>query len=418
MKSEFLKSSSWSFSAVVFRALGGLTINKLFAYFLGAPGITLLSHFQNLTALFTLLPNEGVNRSIMKYWSDPKMSEHDKLRHFKTGFWVTTTIFGATLGVLYFWHHDYFFDRFITSYSPKEFLIIFIPAVFLMLMSGYLNSVILALREVKAYAVINIVSLLLLVGIVYVGVNYGTIDQALLSFAIGYAAMFFLALFYLLKRRKAIRLGMGKPDLSSMKRIGKFIAMAISAIVFGKLLDFGVRDYAIELYDLERTGLWQSVAKMSTSYLLVFSGTVGVIYYPKIASLIHERNALRKYVLKVIGFVAFVSILALGIYYLNKEFILNLFFADGFDKAAYLVRYQVIGDFFALLAYLLAYVLSARVQTMKYIAAQFVSALVYLGTISLLIDQFNLEAFTMAYMFRYIGFFLILLIFNRKLLFR
>ncbi|WP_141719726.1 MATE family efflux transporter [Roseivirga misakiensis] len=411
-----MKSSSWSFSAVVFRALGGLTINKLFAFFLGAPGITLLSHFQNLTALFTLLPNEGVNRSIMKYWSDPQMSEHDKLRHFKTSFWITSTIFGVTLGVLYFWHHDYFFDRFITAYTPREFLIIFIPSVFLMLMSGYLNSVILALREVKAYAVINILSLLLLVGIVYVGVNYGTIDQALLSFAIGYAAMFFLALIYLIRRRKSIKLGMGKPDKASVKRIGKFIAMAISAIVFGKLLDFGVRDYAIELYDLERTGLWQAVAKMSTSYLLVFSGTVGVIYYPKIASLIHERGALRQYVLKVMGFMTFVSIMALGIYYLNKEFILNLFFADGFDKAAYLVRYQVIGDFFALLAYLLAYVLSARVQTMKYIAAQFVSALIYLGLLSVLIDQYNLEAFTLAYMFRYIGFFLILLVFNRKLL--
>jgi O-antigen/teichoic acid export membrane protein len=157
---------------------------------------------------------------------------------------------------------------------------------------------------------------------------------------------------------------------------------------------------------------------MSSSYLLIFSGTVGVIYYPKMASLIHDKKELRKYVIRIMGFVAFVSLLTLSIYYLNKEFILRFFFADGFERAGYLVRYQAIGDFFALLAYLLAYVLSARVETMKYIGAQAVSAIIYLGVVSLLIDQYNLEALTMAYMFRYIGFFFILVIFNRKLLCR
>ena len=386
--------------------------------FLGTSGLTLLSHFQNLTSLFTLLPSEGVNRSIMKYWSDPDTSEDERVAHFKTGFWVTLTIFIITLGILYFWHRGYFFDRFITNYSPGQFLLLFLPSVFLMLMSGYLNSIILALRQVKAYALINITGLLLLVTSVYIGIAYGTVDQALLSFAIGYGLMFFSALTYLIVRRKQIRLGVGKPDAKSMKRIWKFLVMAISAIAFGRLLDFGVRDYAIELYGLDRTGLWQSVAKMSTSYMLIFTGTVGVVYYPKMASLIHEPQKLKWYVIRVMGFVAFISLLGLGIYYLNKEFFLKLFFDNGFERAAYLVRFQVVGDFFAIISYLLAYLLSARVQTFKYIAAQFVSAAIYVTLISLLIEQFDLEAFTIAYMWRYIGFFVILIIFNRRLLFR
>lgn len=418
MKKEFFRSSSWSFTAVAFRALGGLTINKLFATFLGTPGITLLSHFQNLTALFTQLPSEGVNRSIMKYWSDPETDEAERLRLFKTGIWVTTVIFASTLAVLYFNYQGYFFDRFINEYTPQQFLLIFIPAVALMLLSGYLNSVILALRRVRAYALINVSGLIMLVGIVYLGVTYGTMDQALLSFVIGYGLMFFSALVYLIYRRKTVRLGIGRPDLKSVKKIGKFIAMAISAIVLGKLLDFGVRNYVIDLYGLDRTGLWQSVVKMSTSYMLVFTGTVGVVYYPKMASLIHKPLELKQYVLKVMGFVAFVSLICLSVYYFNKEFILKLFFANGFEKAAYLVRYQVIGDFFAIISYLLAYLLSARVQTMRYIGAQVISAAIYLSLISILIDRFDLEALTIAYMWRYIGFFLILVLFNRRMLFR
>ncbi len=418
LKSEFFKNSSWSFTAVVFRTLGGLTINKLFAITLGTPGITLLSHFQNLTSLFTQLPNEGVHRSVMKYWSDPEENEQNRLRLFKTGFWVTSMIFIVTLGVLYFWHHQYFFDRFIDQYTPRQFLLIFIPAIFLMLMSGYLNAVVLALREVKAYAIINVSTSIILVSTVYLGVTFGTMDQALLSFAIGYGAMFFCVLGYLIYRRREVKLGMGKPDLESFKKIWKFVAMAVSAIVFGKLLDFGVRDYAIDLYGLDKTGLWQSVAKMSSSYLLVFAGTVGVVYYPKMASLIYDHQKLRNYVLKVMGFAAFVTLICLGIYYLNKEFFLRVFFAEGFEKAAYLVRFQIVGDFFAIISYLLAYLLSARVETMKYISAQFFSAVIYLSFISVLMNRYDLEGLTIAYMWRHIGFFLILVIFNRKLLFR
>lgn len=194
--------------------------------------------------------------------------------------------------------------------------------------------------------------------------------------------------------------------------------MAVSSIVFGKLLDFAVRDYIIEEFGVDRTGLWQSVVKMSKAYLLVFTGTVGVVYYPKMASLIHDNNALKSYVRKVMGFVGFVTVLCLGIYYYNKGFFLNMFFASGFDRAGYLVRYQVIGDFFCIMSYLLAYLLSARVQTWKYIKAQVFSAAIYLGLISLLLEQFNLEALTIAHMWRYIGFFIILVIYNRRLLFR
>lgn len=418
LKSSFLKKSSWSFTAVAFRALGGLTINKLFAVMLGTSGITLLSHFQNLTSLFTLLPSEGVNRSIMKYWSDQNLSEAEKKAIFRTGFWVTLIIFLITLGILYFWQREYFFDRFITELSTSQFLLIFIPAVFLMLMSGYLNSVILALRKVKIYALINITGLIVLVAVVYLGVKFGTVDQALLSFSVGYGLMAFVALGYLIFRRKDIQLSFGKTDVKSLKRIAKFVAMAISAIVFGRLLDFGVRDYIIDLYGLERTGLWQSVAKMSTSYLLVFTGTVGVIYYPKMASLIGDKAALKSYVSKVMGFVAFVTVLCLGVYYLNKEFVLKLFFDNGFEKAAYLVRYQVIGDLFCILSYLLAYLLSARVETMKYVGAQLISAAIYLVTISLLLEHYELEALTLGYMWRYIGFFLVLVVFNRRMLFK
>ena len=212
MASQFFKSSRWSFLAVVFRALGGLTINKLFAVFFGTNGITLLSHFQNLTSLFTLLPSEGVNRAIMKHWSDPKTNESNKQKIWQTGFWMTNVIFLSVFCVLYFWWKDYFFSRFIEYYSIERFLSIFLPAIFLMLLTGLLNSVILSFRDVKGYALVSISGMLLLVGTVLWAVSLGNLDQALLSFVVGYSLMFFASLVYFILNRKKIKIRIGVPD--------------------------------------------------------------------------------------------------------------------------------------------------------------------------------------------------------------
>lgn len=353
----------------------------------------------------------------MKYWSDPKMDQTARQRIFQSGFWITNIVVLITFAAMY-WQKSYFFERFINQYSEGQFFTIFIPAVLLMLFTGLLNSVILALRDVRSFAVISMIGMTGLIVTVFLGVTQGTLDQALLSFVVGYAFMFFVSLGYFLIHRKKLKLSIKSPDKVSARKIWSFIIMAVSSLVFGKLLDFGVREQILELYGEDRTGLWQSVAKMSGSYILVFTGTIGVVYYPKMASLIHEPQKLKAYVLKVMGFVSFMSLVCLGVYYINRDLILSLFFADGFERAGFLVRYQAFGDFFALLSYLLAYLLSAQVATWRYIAAQAFSAGLYLLLITLLLEHYNLEALTLGYMFRHIGFFIILVIFNRRLLFR
>jgi PST family polysaccharide transporter len=64
---RFLRGSLGSGVAVLARAAGALVLNKLLAIYGGAGGLTLLAHFQNLMALFTTLPNDGVHVGLVKY---------------------------------------------------------------------------------------------------------------------------------------------------------------------------------------------------------------------------------------------------------------------------------------------------------------------------------------------------------------
>lgn len=416
-KMSFFRGSAWSFLAVSFRAIAGIVINKVFSVYLGAAGLTLLSHFQNLTALFTLLPAEGVNKAVMKYWSDPELERTHKVKLFNTALWVTSLIFAISFGLLYFWFRGLFFEKFLEHYSQGQFLLIFLPAVFLMLMAAYLNAVILAEQRLRAFGLINLFGSVLLVAVVYLGVRFGSMGQALLSLTVGYGMAFFCALaYFLLNKDIRASLTLGKPDRASLKKLGRFLAMAISAISLGQLLDFVIRDYIIDRYGLEITGLWQSVVKVSLSYTMLFTSAVSYIYYPRLCALIHEPEKLRSFVYRSFFWVAIMAIAGLSIYYFNRSFFLRLFFDEAFIAASGLVRYQVIGDFFGLISFLLTSILSAQVLTRKFIVARLFSALVFLTMLFLFIDKLDIESLPFAYMCRQIGLFLILIYLNRRVL--
>ena len=64
---RFVRGSLGSGVSVLARAGGALALNKLLAVFGGPGGLALLAHFQNLMALLTTLPNDGVHVGIVKY---------------------------------------------------------------------------------------------------------------------------------------------------------------------------------------------------------------------------------------------------------------------------------------------------------------------------------------------------------------
>lgn len=417
-RSEFIRNSAWSFLAVAFRSIGGVVVSKLFSVFFGASGLAILSHFQNLIGFFTAFANEGVNKSVVKYWSDKKLTKGEKSSLFKTALWTTGFIMLVVLLPLVLCFKEFFFGVFLSLGSSSQFVWLFVLGVVLLTFAWCINSLILVECNVKTYAIINVLGLILMVASVYAGVHSGELVTALLFFVIGNGGMLVFSLFYLIyRKRELLRTFKGWPEKVALKRISKFLTMAISVVLFGQVLDFIVRDYIIGTYGLSKTGEWQAVVKMSSNYLLLFTNVIGAVYYPKISRLIYDHTALRNYIFKVMMLMSAMSVLCLSIYYLNKGLFLTVFFDEQLEGAAYLVRYQAIGDFFALNSFLLATVLVAKVQTREFIFGRFISAIIFISTILFLLEGMDLEALTLGYMFRQMGLFLLLLFFNRGLLF-
>ncbi len=193
--------------------------------------------------------------------------------------------------------------------------------------------------------------------------------------------------------------------------------MAASVLIFSKLVDFIVRDYAIQEFGFHQTGLWQSVVRLSDGYMMVFINTVGVVYYPQIASMIFDTEQLRNYLQGVLKVIVPVTAVGLIFIYFLRSSLLSVLYTSEFIPAGELMPYQLIGDFFCILSYLQSYVISAQARTRTFIALQAGSAVIYIGFMILLSNTQGIMAIPEAHALRFFIVFIILIILNKRILF-
>ncbi|MCH8317635.1 MAG: hypothetical protein IIA88_03955 [Bacteroidetes bacterium] len=149
---------------------------------------------------------------------------------------------------------------------------------------------------------------------------------------------------------------------------------------------------------------------------MVFTAILGMVYYPKISALINndpgnERPPdLQKYVSNVFYLLAPSIAIALGFVFLFKQSILLLLFDTQFLESAYLMKYQVLGDFFKMSSWILATLILAQARVGLFIATQAISAGVYTVSVYFLTDMGGLEGLTISHLVRFVLYFIFTII--------
>ena len=411
---DFIKKSTWSFSSIVIKSICSLATNKLFAIYFGATGITLLAHFQNLISLITQVPNDGINRGIIKYWSGANLSSVEKQKYFKAGFFLNIGVLAITLILLYLFR-TYFFRDFSMNFSTGNITLL-ILGITLYIVHLFLLSIILSFQRIRIYAIINAAGSILVVITILIVAPKGNLNYALLSFLLAQSIAVVFSLSYTFL--KGILLPVtGSISLKEYQKLGGFLLMALSILVFGKVTDFIIRDYAIQSFGMLHTGLWQSVVKLSDGYMMLFINTVGIVYYPQVSALIFNTDELRQYLRDVLKIVVFISVTGLALIYIFREPVLIILYNKEFVPAGDLMPMQFLGDFFCIIAYLLTYIISAQARSMTFILLQAASAMFYILLVYVLSSNFGIEGIPVAHAIRYFVLAIILIILNKRIIF-
>lgn len=409
----FLKNSFVGLVAVGCRLGSSFVLNKMIAGYFGPAGLVQLAHFQNLLAFFTVIPNDGINRGTIKQLAAATPASAEYRRYFRAGWFLTGLTFAVTaVAVLVV-------RRGLLPYFPAEWgwWALFLTGTLMLVLQGFFNAVLLARQRPALVAVGQGLAALLVV--IYAGLAYQTLrmPQFLIGYLLVMSSLAGYSWFFALKDTPPVQLRPTPVSGAAAKELGKFMLMALSVLLFSKGVEFYLRDYLIRHFSLSQAGWWQGVGRISDAYTAIYTAVLAYAFYPKAAAYAHNPQQLQVLVRQVLKLLVPVVFLGLAGVYAARKYIITGLLSDQFLAAQPLLPYQLAGDFFKLISWLLANVLVAQGRVGVVVLFEGLSAAAYLGFFYFFTDSFGLIGSTMAHLANYTFFLALNVFYFRKLLF-
>ncbi|GAA4356142.1 hypothetical protein GCM10023185_19660 [Hymenobacter saemangeumensis] len=388
----FLRGSLGAGVAVLARAVGALVLNKVFALYAPAGGLTLLAQFQNLMALFTTLSYDGLRVGLVKYLAPlaPGRPRYRLWLGAAAALNMAALLLG--LGVL----------AAVGSFSGGS-LLLFGLGIGLITLHTMLGA-----AQLAAGRLWDFVSLSACLAALGTGGAAGALflgwplEQVLLAYLLaqGLAALPALWLAARAGLLRGLRL-LARPSRPALWALSRFLLMALSTLLFGKAVDFALRAYLFETYGPARADLWQTVAKLSDNYTMVFGAVLSSVFYPRLAALSGQPAAARAYVHGVLGLLAPLLAAGLGLLFLCRDWLLPLLFAPRLLAAGELLGPQLLGDWARFMSWVFIFQLSAQARTTRYMVVQAASALVFGALLVVMLPALGLAGAVWAHAGRY-----------------
>ncbi|MEX2409761.1 MAG: O-antigen translocase [Candidatus Paceibacterota bacterium] len=412
---EMINTSFYTGIGTAIGFISGFVVNKVIAVVIGPSGLAMVSQFQNFISISTAVATGGIEQGVVKYVAEVRGTEEEKAVVLSTSLRITliftlfvgiiTSIFSKYLSVLLFDTVDFQFV-----------LVVFGVTVVLFGLNKLLISILNGTGEIKKLVAVkissNLFGLFITASFAYL---YG-INGALVALALSQSVIFFVSLLFVLKsdwfKRKLFS---KKLDREYSIKLFKYSLMAISSMVLPPLVQIGIRNHIVDTLSIDQAGYWDGLWKISAAYLGIITTTLSIYYLPKLSSL-KERLEIRKELLNGYKIITPLLIVAIISVYLLKDYIIIILYSDEFMEMSELFGPQLLGDFFKIMSWLVAYLMLAKAKTKLFIGSQIVfSTMTYILSI-ILINSIGLEGVVWAHAIKYFIYLIVMVVIFRKYL--
>lgn len=413
---DLVKVFSLTAMATLVKMLTAFVSIKIVASILGPSGIALTGQLNNLASIIMALASVGINQGVTKYISENKGSKQEVRKFIGTAFKMTlfSSLFCGINLVIF---SKFLANKILNSEEYGYVFIVFGFTIIFYALNNLLLSVLNGFQQYKKFVTINIINSL--IGLVFTVslVYFWELKGALISLISYQSTMFFIT-FWMLKRKYWIVFISFKEKLakSVAKKYFHYTLMAITTAATVPVSQLFIRSYVISNISIVDAGYWEGMNKLSAMYLMIITSSLGVYFLPKLAEL-NTNVELRKEIFKVYKII--MPILAIGLLsiYFLRYFVVSILFTEDFAPMSSLFAYQLIGDFFKIAAWLLAFNMIAKSMTKTFIAAEIIGSLTFVGLALFFVNINGVIGITQAYMINYILYLSVMLLIFRKLVF-
>lgn len=413
---NLLKVSALSLIATFVKLLAVLVINKAISIFVGPSGLAVIGQFQNALGIIQTAAKGGINTGVTKYTAE----YHDNI-DARDSLWTTslklTLICSLIISIILILGSSYFSKYILKTNEYSYVFIVFGFTITLFSINQLLLSILNGLKEIRDFISINILQSVY--GFVFTTllIVFFKLDGALIAMVTNQSVIFFIVL-WKLKKNKKITIGEFKKkyDLVQLNKLFRYSLMTLVSAFTAPVSLMIVRNYIGETISWDAAGYWQAVTYISAMYLMVITTALSTYFLPRLSE-VNDKKELRKELKKgyiiILPLVACLSI----IIYLLKDFIILALFSESFHAMRELFKWQLIGDFFKVSAWLIAYLMLAKAMTKMFIITEILFSLIFVCLSLLLIDKLGLVGVTYAYTINYSLYLIAMLILMKKHIF-
>ncbi len=409
-----VKVSSFNALGVLVNMVTGLISSKVVALFLGAEGMALIGNLRNMLTSIQSLGTLGLYNGVVKYIAEHKKDKEELIDMLSTAYYscfIATMLLSAWLYFGADFWNDLIFDK------QYEFNYVF-EAMGIALPFYSINIFCLAIingfSKYKDYILLNIVSSILGMLITLLLIWEFRLEGAFIAIVLNPAISLFITIVIILNQKNFAKLLLAsRVSLKYIKWLSSYSIMALKSAIVLPFILISIRRFIIEREGAAAAGYWEAMLRISGQYMLFVSTLLTLYLLPKLSE-ISGHKLFRKEVFNFYKIIFPVFIPIFVIIYLLRNLIVRVLFSDNFVLMEPLFLWQLLGDLFKIASLVIAYQFLAKKMFWEFIITEFVSfGSLYISSIYL-IKEFGFVGASMAHLFNYVFYLILLLIVFRK----
>lgn len=398
------------------RIATGFVATKFVAVYAGTSGIALLGTFSNIIGIAGIFANGAINNGVIKYSAEYESDIPKQKKLFSTAFKISFYS-SLLIGFIIFFLSSFIAENLFNALIFVLPLKLFGCSVFLFAANSLLVAIINGKQQISKLTLINtlgsVLGALLTILLAYF---YG-LKGALYALVVSQTLVLFVTLIFIRKCNWfAISYFNQKFNVEIFKKLSHFSLMAIITIVTVPLSQIIIRNLIINTLNVQSAGIWQGMMRISEGYLLIFTTAFATYYLPKLSSLRTNKD-LKAEILQGYKIILPTVALCCFIIYMLRNVIIELVYTQEFIPMSELFIYQLIGDFFKIMAYVLGYMIVAKAMTKHFLITELGFSITYILLSFYFVSDTGLVGISKAYAITYVIYFLIMIFIFKNLLF-
>ena len=415
--SFLLKVASFNFFSFFVKIISGFIVSKMMAIFIGPSGIAVTGNLSNFTQSLESLSSLGIKNGTIKYVAESK--ENNLL--FKK---VVSTSFFFSIGIAFLCSILLFlFSDTLSLFVFKDLkykFLFYVSALVLPFYSIHIFfiSIINGLKKIKELVRVNIFGYVLITILMVFFLYNNQLQGALLAIVLSPLALF-ISLFFQFNVLKFIVRNISISAISKdiIKKLFSFFSMTLFSGIMVPIIFLLIRNYIMTNVGVDQAGYWEGTRKISNYYMLFIYMLFEMYLLPVLSEDIKNekfKTTILNFYKQVLPFV----LIGFVLIYFFKNFIIKLIFTEDFLEMRTLFAFQLLGDFFKIISFTIAYQFLAKKMVKMYLTCEIIyMVIIYLLSIYF-INNLGVLGAVKAHAFSYIFYTLLMIFVFRNDLFK